>query len=187
MEDGDLPEMTISKQRRGVTRLGGPICLRCDGEMQERRSETMSWSWRLNATTWMLNLGAETKRTGPYGVLSRFAPANPSPPPMPFLPLHLSLVLQQPACFPSQINIHTYSLSTPLVHGSHLCPMSNLALLLPSPPISKERKRTRLKKKSCPFREESIKLVNMAGRYSFSDGEGPAKNARSRRPRVCLL
>ena len=39
-------------------------------------------------TTWMLNSGAETKRTGLLlYVLSRFAPPNPSlPPPMPFPP-----------------------------------------------------------------------------------------------------
>ena len=60
--------------------------------------------------------------------------------------------------------------------------MSSLALLPPSPPIHKERERRRLRKKSRPLREARIELVNMAGRYSFSDGEGSARNTRSATP-----
>jgi hypothetical protein len=55
-------------------------------------------------------------------------------------------------------------------------------LVPPSLPIHKERERRRLRKKSRPFREGRIELVDMAGRYSFSDGEGPARNARSVTP-----
>jgi len=80
--------MMISKWRRGITRFGGPSCLRRDGET---RAGTTNWSWRLDATTCMLNLGGETRRTEltllDRGVLlSRFATANPLPlpPPMPF-------------------------------------------------------------------------------------------------------
>jgi len=60
--------------------------------------------------------------------------------------------------------------------------MSSLALLPPSPPIHKERGRRRLRKKIRPLREGRIELVDMASRYSFSDGEGPARNARSATP-----
>ena len=42
-------------------RLGSPSCLRRNGEMCERRAGTMGWSWRLNLTTWMLNLGTKTR------------------------------------------------------------------------------------------------------------------------------
>ena len=62
--------------------------------------------------------------------------------------------------------------------------MSSLALLPPSPPIHKKRERRWLKKKARPLREGRIELVDMAGRDSFLDGEGPARNARSATPSV---
>ena len=74
--------MTISKQRPAITHLGSPSCLRRDSGMYERRAETMSWSLSLNATTWMLDLGAETRRIElslRRAALSRSAPANPPP------------------------------------------------------------------------------------------------------------
>jgi len=74
--------MTISKQRPAITRLGSPSCLRRDSGMYERRAETMSWSLSLNATTWMLDLGAETRRIELSlrpAALSWSAPANPPP------------------------------------------------------------------------------------------------------------
>ena len=69
----------------------------------------MSWSWRLNAAEF--GHRDEDRTVIPWSrraALSRFAPANPSPPPpMPFFPnTHLPslpLVLQRPACFPSEI------------------------------------------------------------------------------------
>jgi serine/arginine repetitive matrix protein 2 len=122
--------------------------------------------------------------------LSRFAPPNPSPPPpMPFFPSNNQHPSPEPfprsptaSVFSVPNTIYTYSSSTPLVYGSYPRPMSSLALLPPSPPIHKERERRRLRKKSRPLREGTIELVDMAGRYSFSDGEGSARNARSATP-----
>jgi len=48
--------------------------------------------------------------------------------------------------------------------------------------MHKERERKWLRKKSHPLREGRIELVDMAGRYSFSDSEDPARNARSATP-----
>ena len=122
--------------------------------------------------------------------LSRFAPPNPSPPPpMPFFPSNNQHPSPEPfprsptaSVFSVPNTIYTYSSSTPLVYGSHPRPMSSLALLPPSPPIHKERERRRLRKKSRPLREGTIELVDMAGRYSFSDGEGLPRNTRSATP-----
>ncbi|KIM35749.1 hypothetical protein M413DRAFT_325892 [Hebeloma cylindrosporum] len=123
--------------------------------------------------------------------LSRFAASNnnPSPPPpMPFFPPSNSHPSPEPfprsptaSVFSVPNTIHTYSSSTPLVYGSHshLRPaLSGFALLPPSPPIHKERERRRLRKKSRPRPEGRIELVDMAaGRYSFSDDEGPTTTA----------
>ena len=110
MEDGDLPETP-------ETNLGSSSCLRRDGEMCERRAGTMSWRRRRNATTWMLNLGAETKKIGlsllrrgalhflglHLRIFGRHHLCHSSPLITNTHRLNLSLVLQQPACFPSQI------------------------------------------------------------------------------------
>ena len=122
--------------------------------------------------------------------LSRFASANPSPPPpMPFFPSNNQPPSPEPlprspsaSVFSVPNTIHTYSSSTPLVYGSNPRPLSGFGLLPPSPPIHKERERRRLRKKSRPLREGTIELVDMAGRYSFSDGEGPTRNGRPTTP-----
>jgi len=118
--------------------------------------------------------------------LSWVAPANPLPPlPMPFFPnTHrpsLPLVLRRLAHFPSEILSIPIRHQHPFFYGSHPCPMSSFALFPPLPPIHKERERRRLKK-SHPLREGRIALVDMAGRYSFSDGEGTARTTRSATP-----
>ena len=73
--------------------------------------------------------------------------------------------------------IHTYSSSTPLVYSFQPRPLSDFALLHPWPPIHKEQKRRQLSK-SPPRLEARIELVDMAGRYSFSD-EGSTRNGYS--------
>jgi len=107
--------MMISKSRCGITRLGGPGCLRLDGKMCERRAGTMNGSCRLNATIWMLNLSTEARRTelsllgrGFLGLHLRILRRRRHPCRSSLLitnahRLNLSFVLQQPACFPSQI------------------------------------------------------------------------------------
>jgi len=153
----------------------------------------MNWSCRLNAMIWMLNLGTEARRAelsllgrgvlpflGPSPPLSMpfFPSNNKHPSPEPFLGSPTASVFSVPN------TIHTNLSSTPLVYGSHPCLMSNLALFPPPfTAYTQKRERRRLKKKSRPLREGRIELVDKpAGRHLFSDGEGPAKNARSLTP-----
>ena len=133
-------------------------------------------SWDDGLESWILNLGADTRRTNlsllgrVVAARSRFAPANPlPPPPMPFFPSNNQHLTPKPfprsptaSVFSVLNTIHIYSSSTPLVYGSY--PMSSFALLPPLPPIHKERERNRLRKKGRPLREGRIELVFVLGR-----------------------
>ena len=155
----------------------------------------MSWSWRLNATTWMLNLGAETRNIelsllgravlrslgSRLRILRRRHLCRSSPPTTNTDLPSLSLVLQRPAYFPSQIP------SIPIRRRPLLfmvpfrvrCPASPCC---PLRRLYTKNERRRLRKKSRPLREGRIELVDMAGWYSFSDGEGLAGNVRPAMP-----
>ena len=171
--------MMISKSRRGITRLGGPGCLRRD----ESRGDEVELQAKRDDLDAKFGHRGEEDRT-----VARFALANPLPlplPPMAFFPSNNQRPSPEPflrsptaSVFSIPNTIHTNSSSTPLVYGSHPCLMSSLALLPPPPPIHKERERKKLWKKSRPLREGRIELVDKAGWHSFSDGEGPARNAR---------
>ena len=97
-----------------------------------------------------------------HAALSRFAPANPSPPlPMPFFPTNIQHPSPEPfphsptaSVFSVPNTIHTYSSSTVLVYSSDPRPMLGLGLLPPSPPIDREREGKRSRKRAvCVQRE----------------------------------
>jgi hypothetical protein len=110
-----MPTTTELALRQNTRKIGMTSKLRRG--MYVRRAGTMSWRWRLNATTWMLNSDAETRRIGlsllsrgmlrflgsHFQILRRHHLSHSSPGiTNTHRPSH-SLVLQRPACFPSQI------------------------------------------------------------------------------------
>jgi len=139
----------------------------------------------------MKNLGVETRRIG-LSLLGRGA--------WRFLSLHqrilryhhlcrssplitnmnLSPVLQRPVCFSSQM---------PSITRPPLCTVPIrvrcLACFITLFAAYTQRTREEVlkgRRSSRPHPEGRIEFVNMAGRYSFSDGEGPARNSRSATP-----
>jgi len=89
---------------------------------------------------------------------SRFAPANPSP----------------PLLFPSN-NQHTSPQPLPRAPTGWM-------FFVPKPRPSLHTVPIRIRCRAC-----RIELVDMAGRYSFSDVEGPGKKKDQRRRQICLL
>ena len=85
---------------------GGLSCLRCDSEMCKRRAGTMNWSWRLNVTTWMLNLGTKTRRTE-LSLLGCDV--------LPFLGLHVRILCRRHLCRSSPLITNTDRLNLSLV------------------------------------------------------------------------
>ena len=93
-------------------------------------------------------------------------------PHMPFFPsnnqhpsLEPFLILQRPVCFPSQIPSMPFR-RRPLYLWFSSASDGRLGFITP-----KERERRQLRKKSRPYPEGRIQLVDMTGRYSFSDSE----------------
>ena len=111
-----------------------------------------SWDDELDPEFGRRTATAQSRRAA----LSRFASANPLPPPPGGLCHSSPLTNNQrpsPEPFPRSPTahmfsisniIHTYSSLTPLGYGSHPRPISGFALLPPSPPIHKERERMNL-------------------------------------------
>jgi hypothetical protein len=174
--------MTISKQRRRITRLENQSYLLRDGEMCERKAGTMSLRWRRNATT---QIGPSLLARGVLHFLV-LPFENPSPPPpMPFFPTNSQHPPPEPfsrspmaSVFSVSNTIHAYSSSTALVYGSHFRYRA-----LHCYPLRTHTHRRRLRKeKSSPLRGDDG--VDRHGQPVFVLGwrEGPTKNGKSATP-----
>jgi len=101
-------EMTISKQRRGITRFETQSCPLHDGEMCERKAGPMSLGWRRNATNRTVTAQALTRGVLrflvlPLGILRHHHLCRSSTLIANIRRLNPLLVLQRPVRSPSQI------------------------------------------------------------------------------------